>query len=89
MPGEGALPIGELLDALPAGLPLSVEVPDTRRGDVPALEWAKMALDDDPQLPGEPMKTRPARQFRTGRFRSSASAATTSAAGSTSRPRAR
>jgi hypothetical protein len=33
-----------LLDTLPAGLPLSVEVPDTRRGDIPALEWAKMAL---------------------------------------------
>jgi sugar phosphate isomerase/epimerase len=44
MPGAGELPLGALLDALPAGLPLSVEVPDTRRGDVPAAEWAKMAL---------------------------------------------
>jgi hypothetical protein len=44
MPGAGELPLGALLDALPAGLPLSVEVPDTRRGDVPPLDWAKMAL---------------------------------------------
>ena len=44
MPGAGELPLGALLDALPAGLPLSVEVPDTRRGDVPPLDWAKTAL---------------------------------------------
>jgi sugar phosphate isomerase/epimerase len=44
MPGAGELPLGALLDALPAGLPLSVEVPDTDRGDVPPAEWARMAL---------------------------------------------
>jgi sugar phosphate isomerase/epimerase len=44
MPGEGELPLGELLDALPAGLPLSVEVPDARRGAIPPLDWAKTAL---------------------------------------------
>lgn len=44
MPGAGELPLDALLDALPPGLPLSVEVPDTRRGDIPAAEWAKMAL---------------------------------------------
>ncbi len=44
MPGEGALALDALLDALPAGLPLSVEVPDTHRGDIPAREWARMAL---------------------------------------------
>jgi sugar phosphate isomerase/epimerase len=43
MPGEGELPLGALLDALPAGLPLSVEVPDTHRGAIPPLEWAKRA----------------------------------------------
>jgi sugar phosphate isomerase/epimerase len=44
MPGTGELPLEALLDALPAGLPLSVEVPDQRRGDIPPLEWAKTAL---------------------------------------------
>jgi sugar phosphate isomerase/epimerase len=44
MPGAGALPLGALLDALPAGLPLSIEVPDTKRGDIPPRDWAKMAL---------------------------------------------
>jgi len=44
MPGAGVLPLGALLDSLPAGLPLSVEVPDTNRGDIPPPEWAKMAL---------------------------------------------
>ena len=44
MPGEGELPLGALLDALPAGLPLSVEVPDARRGAIPRLDWAKTAL---------------------------------------------
>jgi sugar phosphate isomerase/epimerase len=44
MPGEGELPLGALLDALPAGLPLSVEVPDARRGAIPQLDWAKTAL---------------------------------------------
>jgi sugar phosphate isomerase/epimerase len=44
MPGAGELPLDALLDALPPELPLSVEVPDTRRGDIPAAEWAKMAL---------------------------------------------
>jgi sugar phosphate isomerase/epimerase len=43
MPGAGELPLRALLDALPAGLPLSVEVPDARRGDIPRLEWAKTA----------------------------------------------
>ena len=44
MPGEGSLPIGEMLDALPAGLPLSVEIPDTHRAQASPREWAKMAL---------------------------------------------
>ena len=54
MPGAGELPLAALLEALPRGLPLSVEVPDTRRGDVPALEWAKMALTTTRNLLAKP-----------------------------------
>jgi sugar phosphate isomerase/epimerase len=44
MPGEGSLPLREILDALPAGLPLSVEVPRPNSTPLSAEEWAKRAL---------------------------------------------
>lgn len=44
MPGDGMLPLGEIFAALPAGLPLSIEVIMDRPKDVSALEWARTAL---------------------------------------------
>jgi len=41
MPGEGGVPIGDILDVLPAGLPLSVEVPPPPTLSVSAKDWAK------------------------------------------------
>ena len=45
MPGEGVVPIGKFLDALPAGITLSLEAPGPDRPDRPAKEWARIALD--------------------------------------------
>jgi sugar phosphate isomerase/epimerase len=45
LPGEGALPLAALLAALPAGLPLSVEVPMPRGGAVGAAAWARRLHD--------------------------------------------
>lgn len=41
MPGQGGVPIGDILDVLPAGLPLSVEVPPPPTLSVSAKDWAK------------------------------------------------
>jgi len=43
LPGEGALPLGELVAALPAGVPLAIEAPCRATADLPALERAKRA----------------------------------------------
>lgn len=40
LPGEGTLPLREILAALPAGVPLSVEVPCPRSTPMPARAWA-------------------------------------------------
>jgi sugar phosphate isomerase/epimerase len=45
MPGEGGVPIGEILGALPAGLPLSVEVPAPEIAGVSAHAWAKTVAE--------------------------------------------
>jgi sugar phosphate isomerase/epimerase len=45
MPGEGTLPLREILDALPAGLPLSVEVPLPKTAQLSAREWAKSVAE--------------------------------------------
>jgi sugar phosphate isomerase/epimerase len=42
--GKGSVPLGEILDALPAGLPLSIEWSDRDSGYT-AAQWAKIALD--------------------------------------------
>jgi len=44
-PGEGMVPLPQILDALPPDLPLSVEWGRPRDGSVTAAEWAKIALD--------------------------------------------
>lgn len=42
--GKGSVPLGEILDALPADLPLSIEWSDRDSGYT-AAQWAKIALD--------------------------------------------
>jgi sugar phosphate isomerase/epimerase len=39
--GEGVVPVGAILDALPPDLPLSVELPPARGTRPSAVEWAK------------------------------------------------
>ena len=42
-PGEGGLPLGELLQALPADTPLSLEAPNARYADRPPAEQLRIA----------------------------------------------
>ncbi len=44
LPGEGVLPLAELVAALPAGVPLAIEAPCRATADLPALERAKRAF---------------------------------------------
>jgi sugar phosphate isomerase/epimerase len=44
--GEGNVPLADILNALPGGLPLSIELPPPSGRDVGAAEWAKIVLDD-------------------------------------------
>lgn len=51
MMGKGDLPVGDILDALPAGIPLSVEIPVSLgvvegQSEPTASEWAKRSLQD-------------------------------------------
>ena len=43
LPGEGALPLAELVAALPADAPLAIEAPCRATADLPALERARRA----------------------------------------------
>jgi sugar phosphate isomerase/epimerase len=43
LPGEGALPLAELVAALPAGLPLAIEAPCRATAQLPAIERARRA----------------------------------------------
>lgn len=43
LPGEGSLWLDELLDAMPAGTPVSVEAPSARHAGLPAAERARRA----------------------------------------------
>ena len=45
MPGDGTLPLRQILDALPPGLPLSVEIPMPRTVKLPAREWARATAE--------------------------------------------
>ena len=45
MPGEGTLPLRELLAALPPNVPLSVELPHSLSPQSSAREWAKITAD--------------------------------------------
>jgi hypothetical protein len=43
LPGEGVLPLRDLVAALPAGLPLAIEAPSRDTVHLPALERAQRA----------------------------------------------
>ena len=43
LPGEGTLPLAELVAALPDALPLAVEAPCRATADLPVVERAKRA----------------------------------------------
>ncbi len=45
MPGDGSVPLRQILDALPAGLPLSVEIPMPKSVKLPAREWARATAE--------------------------------------------
>jgi sugar phosphate isomerase/epimerase len=45
LPGDGALPLSAFLDALPDGLPLSIEVPNAALASRGYLERARQAID--------------------------------------------
>jgi len=45
MPGEGTLPLRELLAALPSNVPLSVELPHSLAPNMSARDWAKTTAD--------------------------------------------
>ena len=42
LPGEGELPIAELLGVLPAGIPISIEAPTLRLAGLPFNEQARI-----------------------------------------------
>ena len=45
MPGDGTLPLRQILDALPGGLPLSVEIPMPQTVRLSAREWARATAE--------------------------------------------
>lgn len=45
MPGEGTLPLKELLAAMPPRIPLSVEVATAETAKMPPGDWAKLVMD--------------------------------------------
>ena len=45
IPGEGVLPLREILAALPSGLPISIEAPNSLDEPMSDKAWAKHALD--------------------------------------------
>jgi sugar phosphate isomerase/epimerase len=52
LPGEGALPLRDLVAALPAGIPLAVEAPVRATAGLPLLERAQRAMRSMQVLPG-------------------------------------
>jgi sugar phosphate isomerase/epimerase len=52
LPGEGALPLRELVAALPATIPLAIEAPVRATANLPALERAQRAYRAMQKLPG-------------------------------------
>ncbi len=48
--GQGSVPLSEILDALPAGLPLSIEWSRGRESSYSPAQWAQLALDGTRQF---------------------------------------
>ena len=44
--GKGMVPLDDILDALPPGLPLSIELPPPSGSAIGAAQWAKLVLED-------------------------------------------
>lgn len=44
--GQGNAPLGDILDALPAGIPLSIEQPPPKGSPYAAAQWAKLVRED-------------------------------------------
>jgi sugar phosphate isomerase/epimerase len=53
MPGDGTLPLRQILDALPLGLPLSVEIPMPKSVKLPAREWARATAESTRRFLGD------------------------------------
>jgi len=53
MPGDGTLPLRPILDALPLGLPLSVEIPMPKSVKLPAREWARATAESTRRFLGD------------------------------------
>src|SRR5690348_11931635 len=51
LPGEGVLPLAELVAALPDGIPLAIEAPCRATAELPALERARHAYQALSKLP--------------------------------------
>ena len=58
--GDGQVPLTEILDILPPGLPLSLEWSMPREGGYSPAEWAKYALEETRQFLAEYYASRPA-----------------------------
>ena len=58
--GDGQVPLTEILDILPPGLPLSLEWSMPREGGYSPAEWAKYALEQTRQFLAEYYASRPA-----------------------------
>jgi len=56
LPGEGALPLGDLVAALPAVIPLAIEAPVRATVGLPALERAQRAWRSMQALLGYPQQ---------------------------------
>ncbi len=44
--GQGNIPLRDILDAIPCGVPLSIELPPPGGSRLDAAQWAKLVLDD-------------------------------------------
>jgi sugar phosphate isomerase/epimerase len=56
LPGQGTLPIAELLQVIPDKLPLSVEVPLPPGQSVSAIAWARIVIEETRRLIANPDK---------------------------------
>jgi sugar phosphate isomerase/epimerase len=58
LPGQGTLPIAELLEMIPDTLPLSVEVSRPPTQDVTAIAWAQIVIEETRRFIADPKRLR-------------------------------